>query len=125
MSLAIPTTSFTCELADGLAHIVFNQPDRGNLLDGDFCREFSLAMAELSEREDVRAVLISARGKLFSVGGDIAALRDDNVKQVCWRPWMSTSCRCVETIRQRFCSVAMTKENGRLKCVDLMDDGSF
>jgi 2-(1,2-epoxy-1,2-dihydrophenyl)acetyl-CoA isomerase len=73
MSLAISTTSFTCGIESGLAHIVFNQPDRGNPVDGDFCREFSFVMAELSEREDVRAVLISARGKLFSVGGDIAA----------------------------------------------------
>src|SRR2546429_5808685 len=31
-------------------------------------------MAELSERDDVRSVLISARGRLFSVGGDLAAL---------------------------------------------------
>lgn len=73
MSLAIPTTSFICDVVDGLAHLVLNQPDRGNPVDGVFCREFNLAMAELSEREDVRAVLISARGKLFSVGGDIAA----------------------------------------------------
>jgi 2-(1,2-epoxy-1,2-dihydrophenyl)acetyl-CoA isomerase len=31
-------------------------------------------MAELSERDDVRSVLISARGRLFSVGGDLVAL---------------------------------------------------
>lgn len=73
MSLAKSTTSFICDIGLGLAHITFNQPDRGNPVDGDFCREFSFAMAELSERDDVRAVLISARGKLFSVGGDIAA----------------------------------------------------
>jgi 2-(1,2-epoxy-1,2-dihydrophenyl)acetyl-CoA isomerase len=73
MGLAISTTSFTCDIQDGLAHMVFTRPDRGNPVDGEFCREFSLAMAELSEREDVRAVLISAQGKLFSVGGDIAA----------------------------------------------------
>ena len=65
MGLAAPTTSFTCDVADGLAHIVLNQPERGNPVDGYFCWEFSFAMAELSEREDVRAVLISARGKLF------------------------------------------------------------
>src|SRR5271170_330450 len=69
MSLATPTTSFECTVSDGLAHIVLNQPDRGNPIDGAFCREFNLGMAELSERDDVRAVLISARGKLFSVGG--------------------------------------------------------
>ena len=73
MGLATPTTSFECEIAAGLAHVILNRPDRGNPVDGDFCREFSLAMSELSERDDVRAVLISARGKLFSVGGDIVA----------------------------------------------------
>ena len=74
MGLAIATTSFECTIDDGLAHIVLNQPDRGNPIDGDFCHEFNLCMAELSERDDVRAVLISARGRLFSVGGDLGAL---------------------------------------------------
>lgn len=74
MRLNSPITSFDCEIAYGLAHIAFNQPDKGNPIDGDFCRDISLAMAEISERDDVRAVLISARGKLFSVGGDLAAL---------------------------------------------------
>src|SRR5260370_36993295 len=31
-------------------------------------------MAELSERDDVRSLLISARGRLFSVGGDLTSL---------------------------------------------------
>jgi 2-(1,2-epoxy-1,2-dihydrophenyl)acetyl-CoA isomerase len=74
MGLAFATTSFECAIDGGLAHIILNQPDRGNPIDGDFCREFSLCMAELSERDDVRSVLISARGRLFSVGGDLAAL---------------------------------------------------
>src|SRR4030088_288682 len=74
MGLAIATTSFECTIEGGLAHVVLNQPDRGNPIDGDFCREFNLCMAELSERDDVRSVLISARGRLFSVGGDLAAL---------------------------------------------------
>src|SRR5260221_1202332 len=74
MGLAIATTSFDCAIDGGLAHIVFSQPDRGNPIDGDFCREFSLCMAELSERDDVRSVLISARGRLFSVVGDLSAL---------------------------------------------------
>lgn len=73
MDLATPTTSFECKIVDGLAYVVLNRPDRGNPIDGDFCREFSLGMAEISERDDVRAVLLSARGKLFSVGGDLVA----------------------------------------------------
>ncbi len=39
MALAIATTSFECTIDAGLAHIVLNQPDRGNPIDGDFCRE--------------------------------------------------------------------------------------
>ena len=74
MNLAVATTSFECTIDNGLAHIVLNQPARGNPIDGDFCREFSLGMAELSERDDVRSVLISARGRLFSVGGDLTSL---------------------------------------------------
>src|SRR3979409_1249671 len=74
MGLAIATRTFECMIDGGLAHIVLSQPDRGNPIDGDFCREFSLCMAELSERDDVRSVLISARGRLFSVGGDLTSL---------------------------------------------------
>src|SRR5258706_12662060 len=74
MGLATSTTSFECKIGYGLARIILNRPDRGNPIDGDFCREFSLGMAEISERDDVRAILISARGKLFSVGGDLVAL---------------------------------------------------
>ncbi len=74
MGLAIPTRSFECSVDDSLVHIVLNQPDRGNPIDGDFCREFGLAIAELSERADARAVLLSARGRLFSVGGDLMSL---------------------------------------------------
>src|SRR5882757_9024041 len=74
MGLAVDTKSFQCTIDAGLAHIVLTQPDRGNPIDGEFCHEFNLCMAELSERDDVRSVLISARGRLFSVGGDLSAL---------------------------------------------------
>src|SRR5215475_10591647 len=74
MGLAMPTKSFDCTIDDGLAHIVLNQLERGNPIDGDFCREFGLCIAELSERTDVRSVLLSARGRLFSVGGDLTSL---------------------------------------------------
>src|SRR5256886_15471433 len=74
MHLAISTKSFQCTIDDGLAHIVLDQPDRGNPIDGEFCREFSLCIAEISERTDVRSVLIPARGRLCSGGGDLTSL---------------------------------------------------
>jgi len=39
MGLATATKSFECAIDGGLAHIVLNQPDRGNPIDGEFCRE--------------------------------------------------------------------------------------
>lgn len=58
-----------CE--DGLARMVFTQPERGNPIDGDFCREFCAAAIVLSEDPGVRAVLITAEGPSFSYGGDV------------------------------------------------------
>src|ERR1700747_2574951 len=74
MGLATSTKSFDCTIDDGLAHVILNQPERGNPIDGEFCREFGLCIAELSERADVRAVLLSARGRLLSVGGNLMSL---------------------------------------------------
>ena len=51
MGLATSTKSFDCTIDDGLAHVILNQPERGNPIDGDFCREFGLGIAELSAQE--------------------------------------------------------------------------
>ena len=53
MRLAVQTTSFTCDIADGLARMVLNQARSRQSRRWRFLQEFSLAMAELSERDDV------------------------------------------------------------------------
>jgi 2-(1,2-epoxy-1,2-dihydrophenyl)acetyl-CoA isomerase len=63
--------SMQCTIDDGLARVVLNQPERGNPIDAVFCRELRDVATELSGRDDVRAVLLTARGRFFSVGGDI------------------------------------------------------
>lgn len=65
--------SLTFELADGVATICLAQPDRGNPFDLTLCSEFSAAAARCDDRL-VRAVLIEAEGRFFSVGGDLAML---------------------------------------------------
>ena len=66
-------SSLRVENDDGLVRLTLTQPDRGNPIDGDFCREFGAVADALSSDPGVRAVLISAEGKAFSFGGDIAA----------------------------------------------------
>lgn len=59
-------------IAEGIARLALNQPEAGNPFNAQFCSEFSQAANLLSARKsEVRAVLLSARGKFFSIGGDI------------------------------------------------------
>lgn len=62
---------------DGLARLTFTNPDKGNPIDAVLCAEICDAAIELSENPSVRAVLISAEGKNFSFGGDIASFLGD------------------------------------------------
>ena len=69
----MPYRSMTLDVRDGIARLTFTEAARGNPIDGVFCAEISEAAIELSERRNVRAVLIAAEGKAFSYGGDIAS----------------------------------------------------
>lgn len=55
----------------GLVTIVLSQAERGNPIDGTFCRDFKEIMNQLWTLKPLRAALIRAEGKNFSVGGDI------------------------------------------------------
>ncbi len=70
-------TVFKYSVDNGLARLVLAVPERGNPIDGTFCREIKDIAIDMSERADVRCVLISAEGKAFSVGGDIRTFAKD------------------------------------------------
>ena len=65
------------ELRQGVAHITLAQPLRGNPFDQRFCTELCEAAIECDENAAVRAVLIRAQGKYFSVGADLKWLGAD------------------------------------------------
>jgi 2-(1,2-epoxy-1,2-dihydrophenyl)acetyl-CoA isomerase len=67
-------TAFAFKVKEGVAHITMNQPERGNPFDRRFAEEFDWLATECATRPDVRSVLIDARGRFFSVGGDLNAL---------------------------------------------------
>ncbi|GAA1365246.1 enoyl-CoA hydratase/isomerase family protein [Arthrobacter rhombi] len=62
---------------DGLASFLLDHPDDGNPMGETFCREFGQAANELARRGDVRAILLHARGRFFSVGGDVGLFSRD------------------------------------------------
>ena len=70
-------TAFDCTLEDGLVRIVLKRPEAGNVFGTAFCHELNEIACEISTRADVRAVLLSSRGRFFSVGGDIGLMSAD------------------------------------------------
>lgn len=69
--------TLTFRVEDGIAHVRLTEADRGNPFDGPFCRDMCDLSVELSCRDDVRAVLLVADGRFFSVGGDINSFVKD------------------------------------------------
>jgi 2-(1,2-epoxy-1,2-dihydrophenyl)acetyl-CoA isomerase len=65
------------EIKEGVAHITLNQPERGNPFDLRFAEEFNQLATECTVNPEVRSVLIDAKGRFFSVGGDLNSLASD------------------------------------------------
>ncbi len=63
--------TITLAIDAGIARLTLNQPDLGNPFNAAFCRDWLAASGELAARTDLRAILLAAKGKAFSVGGDI------------------------------------------------------
>ncbi|MGD0641609.1 MAG: enoyl-CoA hydratase-related protein [Roseiarcus sp.] len=55
----------------GIARIVLDRPDEGNPIGDEAIAALDRVTLECADRQDVRAVLISARGPRFSVGGNV------------------------------------------------------
>ncbi|MES2482165.1 MAG: enoyl-CoA hydratase-related protein [Pseudomonadota bacterium] len=66
--------AITLDISNGIARIVLNRPDDGNAIGVDFIEALDRVSLECTERTDLRAVVISAQGRHFCVGGDIHAM---------------------------------------------------
>ena len=66
----------TFDVADRIATITVNRPDKLNALNDALMAELSLAMDEAVQRSDVGAVLLTGAGRAFVAGADIGELAD-------------------------------------------------
>src|SRR5499426_1089540 len=62
--------SFALALTDGVATITLDRPDRLNALTFEVYRELAETFEDLDRHADIRAVVITGRGKGFCSGGD-------------------------------------------------------
>ncbi|GAA3525788.1 enoyl-CoA hydratase-related protein [Amycolatopsis ultiminotia] len=69
------------EVADGIARVELARPDARNALDLPMCRQLRAAFEEIDAADDVRVVLVSARGPVFCAGAD---LKERTGKDAAW-----------------------------------------
>ena len=67
--MAYETLSF--EVTDGVARLALNRPDAANAFNPELCRDLFDAAIACDERDDIRAVLLTGEGSMFSAGGDL------------------------------------------------------
>lgn len=60
-------------IADGIGRLTLTRPEAGNAMSWDLIDELAFATETLANDTGVRAVLLTAEGKNFCVGGDIQA----------------------------------------------------
>lgn len=56
---------------DGLAHITLNRPERLNAFNAEAAVAWEHATVEVTQRDDVGAILLDAAGPAFCAGGDV------------------------------------------------------
>ncbi len=76
-----------CEVADGLATITFNRPDRLNAYGGDIPTLFPKCLAQFDRDPEVRCILITGAEGSFCAGLD---LKEENEADERKRDWLQT-----------------------------------
>ena len=66
--------AFRVELADKIAHVQINRPDKINAMNADFWREIIEIFQWVDDNDAVRVVVLSGAGKHFSSGIDLMML---------------------------------------------------
>ncbi len=63
---------FNLDITDSIAHLRFSRPDKFNSFTPEFWREMPAAVNDISNNAKARVIVLSAEGKHFTAGMDIA-----------------------------------------------------
>lgn len=63
------------EFAAGIGRVTINRPDKANSLTGEMLAGLTAAFEALAAEPDLRAVILTGAGKVFSAGADLDAAR--------------------------------------------------
>ena len=91
----------TLEISHQVARITFNRPSRRNALDDHSWQLFSQTCDAISQRDDVRIVVLSGAGEHFCAGADIHELREN----IADKPWMLRNQSSVAATLDRYANL--------------------
>jgi len=63
--------TLTFDVADGIARIGLNRPEAANAFNPALSRDLFEAAIACDARADIRAVVLTGEGSMFSAGGDL------------------------------------------------------
>jgi 2-(1,2-epoxy-1,2-dihydrophenyl)acetyl-CoA isomerase len=66
--------SILCDVADGIARITLNRPDRLNAFSEEVAEAWAAVTTATVARDDVRVILLAGAGRAFCAGGDVRAM---------------------------------------------------
>ena len=69
----LESTFFKTEINDGIAHFILSRPEKANSMSPDFWDDLPRMARELEQDPSTRVLVISAEGKHFTAGMDLAA----------------------------------------------------
>ena len=68
---------FDVNIADGVAHIIMNRPEKRNAMIAEFWKELPAIVQDIDENAKARVIVLSSTGPVFCAGIDIGMLKTD------------------------------------------------
>jgi enoyl-CoA hydratase len=69
-------TCFDVEIADGVAHLQMNRPEKRNAMIAAFWEELPRIVRDIDENSKARVIVLSSTGPVFSAGIDVGMFQD-------------------------------------------------
>lgn len=72
-------TCFDVQIADGIAHIIMNRPEKRNAMIAEFWEELPKIVRDIDENAKARVIVLSSTGPVFCAGIDVGMFQADDI----------------------------------------------
>ena len=73
----MPHKCFDVQIADGVAHIILNRPEKRNAMIAEFWTELPEIIRDIDENAKARVIVLSSTGPVFCAGIDVGMFQSD------------------------------------------------